>query len=277
MFSLSFQIDIKRILCKMNTGFGNIVESYITTTNQSVLKETSMFQPPKRTIEDSLRDLEFFVSGLFDSRGAFLPDRHSNAEHLIGDSQSGKNGVSQAAIRERNEVGLNDRSRKSPFLIPSHIDIPVKSRYFVIKSFCLEHVTESCAHGIWSSTYYGNRRLSEAYRSRDPNAKVYLFFSVNGSGKFCGVAEMGSDLQDNLDTSIWTEHNDKYGKAFRVKWVIVRNIHNRLLKQHLIPSNDMKPVTHSRDTQEIPEMVGVSMLHTFLYNRADVGSFLGEE
>lgn len=96
----------------------------------------------------------------------------------------------------------------------------------------------------------------------DTNAKLFLFFSVNGSGKFCGVAEMTSDLRDDLDTTIWTE-SEKFGNAFKVRWLIVRDINNKYLKRFLLPNNEMKPVTNSRDTQEVPPLIGTGMIKLF--------------
>lgn len=233
-----------------------------------------------RTIEDSLKDLEFFVSTTC--------SKPQELKRVYEGDDAGEYGHEQTFCYykespERNErqfVGASEMPLKqkiSSAIVPTFIDVPEESRFFVIKSFSLEHVKKSYLHGIWSSTYFGNKRLSEAYKKKNQKAKIYLLFSVNGSGKFCGVAEMRSDLQDNLDTSIWTDQNSKYGKAFKVSWIIVRDVHNRLLRQHLIPSNDMKPVTHSRDTQEIPIVMSVSILRTFMYHKNNVESFMNEE
>jgi len=47
------------------------------------------------------------------------------------------------------------------------------------------------------------RRLSEAFRERKGKGPIYLFFSVNGSGHFCGVAQMMSEVDYNADTGVW--------------------------------------------------------------------------
>ncbi|EJS42237.1 YDR374C [Saccharomyces arboricola H-6] len=165
--------------------------------------------------------------------------------------------------------------RKSSAIIPPWLNIPDNSKFFVIKSSSLKHVKRSFYNGIWSSTHFGNKRLSEAYRTLNSGSKVFLFFSINTSGRFCGVAEMVSDLRMDLDTSIW-EDEQKYGKAFKVRWVIVRDVNNRSLKRFLIPSNEMKPITHSRDTQEIPYAIGISIVNLFKTQDSDVFSFLDE-
>lgn len=168
------------------------------------------------------------------------------------------------------------QQRKSLAIIPPWIHVPDHSRFFVIKSSSLEHVKKSFYNGIWSSTFYGNKRLSEAYGTLPEGAKIYLLFSVNASGRFCGVAEMSSGLRDDLNTSIWGE-NSRYRNAFKVRWIVVRDVHNRSLKQFLIPSNDMKPVTNSRDTQEIPPAICKSILKLFKYEQSEVQSFLDDD
>lgn len=171
------------------------------------------------------------------------------------------------------------RQNKSSAIIPTWINIPANSKFFIIKCNNVEHIKKSFYNSIWSSTHFGNKRLSESYKKLNTTtkAKLFLFFSVNGSGKFCGVAEMTSDLRDDLDTSIWTE-SEKFGSAFKVRWIIVRNINNKLLKRFLLPNNEMKPVTNSRDTQEVPPLIGTVMLKLFKSQGSDfeITSFLDE-
>ncbi|GAV55433.1 hypothetical protein ZYGR_0AV00640 [Zygosaccharomyces rouxii] len=181
-------------------------------------------------------------------------------------------GISTSA----NQLNWKSPQKKSSAIIPPWIHVPDHSRFFVIKSSSLEHVKKSFYNGIWSSTYYGNKRLSEAYESLPHGAKIYLLFSVNASGRFCGVAEMSSNLRDDLDTSIWRD-NSRYRHAFKVRWIVVRDVHNRSLKQFLIPANDMKPVTNSRDTQEIPATICRSILKLFKYEQSEIQSFLDDD
>ncbi|CCD22608.1 mRNA-binding phosphate metabolism regulator NDAI_0A04520 [Naumovozyma dairenensis CBS 421] len=161
-------------------------------------------------------------------------------------------------------------------IIPTWINIPDGSRFFVIKSINLEHIKKSFYNGIWSSTHFGNKRLSQAFKQLNQNEKIFLFFSANGSGKFCGVAEMISNILSDVDTKDVWENNEKYGKAFKVKWTIVRDIHNKNLKRFLNPLNEMKPVTNSRDTQEIPFPIGHSMMKLFKSDQLEDSSFLDE-
>ncbi|CCF58530.1 hypothetical protein KAFR_0E03790 [Kazachstania africana CBS 2517] len=166
-------------------------------------------------------------------------------------------------------------------ILPTWVDIPPQSLFFVIKSSSVDHIMKSFDNGIWSSTHYGNKRLSTAFSNLkdSKHGKIFLLFSVNGSGKFCGVAEMTSNLHKNVDTTNIWENSSKYGFAFQVNWIIVRNISNKFLKRFLIPNNEFKPITNSRDTQSIPFNIGTEIVKIFLNrsNRYDeISCFLDE-
>lgn len=67
---------------------------------------------------------------------------------------------------------------------------PSFARFFVIKSFTEDDVFKSIKFEIWSSTQLGNNRLDKAHKESADKGPIYLFFSVNASGHFCGVAQM---------------------------------------------------------------------------------------
>ena len=74
---------------------------------------------------------------------------------------------------------------------PSSFDIhPQFARFFVIKSYTEDDVHKSLKYEIWSSTDPGNKRLDKAFKDTAGRGPIYLFFSVNTSGHFCGMAEM---------------------------------------------------------------------------------------
>lgn len=261
----------------------------------------------ERTIEDSLKELEGFITSIHSGNAVQVDDLHGPGEFFPGQESNyttrravpvrdrlvdeipeyqplvavpqmryHMNRVSMAVRQREGENGRKMCGTKSSAIIPPWIDVPECSRFFVIKSSCLEHVKKSFYNGIWSSTHFGNKRLSEAYANLAAGAKIFLFFSVNASGRFCGVAEMTSDLESGLDTSIWGD-TKRYETAFKVRWIIVRDVPNRLLKRFLIPANEMKPVTNSRDTQEIPATICKSILKLFKYDQSSVQSFLDHD
>ncbi len=109
--------------------------------------------------------------------------------------------------------------------------------------------------------------LTMVFFKGDGQVPVYLFFSVNGSGHFCGMAEMQSRVDYNRKTGVWTQ--DKWRGCFQVKWIYVKDVPNSLLRNIKLENNDNKPVTNSRDTQEIPYDKGRQVLKVFhTYNHS---------
>jgi hypothetical protein len=85
-----------------------------------------------------------------------------------------------------------------------------------------------------------------------------LFFSVNGSGHFCGMAQMTSPVDYHASSSVWSQ--DKWKGQFRVRWVYVKDVPNVQLRHIRLENNEGKPVTNSRDTQEVPFEKGRQVL-----------------
>ncbi len=84
---------------------------------------------------------------------------------------------------------------------------------------------------------------------------------MNGSGHFCGMAEMISRVDYNKKTDVWSQ--DKWRGCFQVRWIYVKDVPNSLLRSIKLENNDNKPVTNSRDTQEIPFDKGKQVLKVF--------------
>ena len=150
---------------------------------------------------------------------------------------------------------------------PKEFDItPTAARFFVIKSYSEEDVHRSIKYGIWCSTDYGNKRLDAAFHEREGLGPVYLFFSVNGSGHFCGMAEMTSAVDFQTSPGVWAQ--DKWKGQFKVRWIYVKDVPNSQLRHIRLENNENKPVTNSRDTQEVPSDKGLlvlSVLHHFCH------------
>ena len=142
---------------------------------------------------------------------------------------------------------------------------PKGARFFVIKSYSEDDVHRSIKYNIWCSTEHGNRRLDQAFREREGKGPVYLFFSVNGSGHFCGMAEMMSCVDYDSKSDVWSQ--DKWKGKFEVKWIYVKDVPNSQLRNIRLENNENKPVTNSRDTQEIPCEKGKQVLKVFYLYR----------
>lgn len=72
---------------------------------------------------------------------------------------------------------------------------------------------------------------------------------MNTSGQFVGVAEMAGPVDFNKTLEYWQQ--DKWSGCFPLKWHIVKDVPNNILKHIILENNENKPVTNSRDTQEV--------------------------
>eukprot|EP00898_Chlorokybus_atmophyticus_P004076 jgi/Chlat1/466/Chrsp103S01081 len=90
---------------------------------------------------------------------------------------------------------------------------------------------------------------------------VILFFSVNASGQFCGVAQMTSAV--NFEESLDHWQQDKWSGNFSIKWLAVKDVPNTQFRHITLENNDNKPITNSRDTQEVPRPQALSFLSSF--------------
>ncbi|KAJ7461577.1 YT521-B-like domain-containing protein [Mycena latifolia] len=146
---------------------------------------------------------------------------------------------------------------------PTNFELrPSFARFFVIKSYTEDDVHKSLKYEIWSSTEPGNKRLDKAFKECGGRGPIYLFFSVNASGHFCGMAEMLTPVDYTRSSTVWA--SDKWKGVFKVRWIFVRDIPNVNLRHiKLLNTTERKPVTNSRDTQELLAEAGQEMLRIF--------------
>ncbi|KAK7271366.1 hypothetical protein RJT34_27195 [Clitoria ternatea] len=184
-----------------------------------------------------------------------------------GALMSGGNSVrSSAAIGGSGNVSC--KIRTDQYNLP---DFPTKydhALFFVIKSYSEDDIHKSIKYDVWASTPNGNKRLDCAFQDaqkqmegKGSKCPVFLFFSVNASGQFCGVAEMTGRVDFNKSMDFWQQ--DKWNGYFPVKWHIIKDVPNPQLRHIILENNDHKPVTNSRDTQEVCFPQGVEILNIF--------------
>ncbi|KAJ0555389.1 putative YTH domain-containing protein [Helianthus annuus] len=138
------------------------------------------------------------------------------------------------------------------------------AKFFIIKSYSEDDVHKSIKYNVWASTQNGNKKLDSAYREAQQKSEacpIFFFFSVNTSGQFVGVAEMVGAVDFNKSLEYWQQ--DKWIGCFPVKWHIVKDLPNGLLKHIILEYNENKPVTNSRDTQEVKLAQGLQMIKIF--------------
>ncbi|CAN1271731.1 YTH domain-containing protein ECT2 [Linum perenne] len=172
--------------------------------------------------------------------------------------------------------GQNDSSTENKEENPNEIldkgqynkdDFPedyVDAKFFVIKSYSEDDVHKSIKYGVWTSTPNGNKKLDAAYRESSAKAArcpVFLLFSVNTSGQFVGLAEMAGPVDFDKTVEYWQQ--DKWTGCFPVKWHVIKDVPNSTLRHITLENNENKPVTNSRDTQEVHIEKGIEVLKIF--------------
>ncbi|KAG5548628.1 hypothetical protein RHGRI_014096 [Rhododendron griersonianum] len=142
------------------------------------------------------------------------------------------------------------------------------AKFFVIKSYSEDDIHKCIKYDVWSSTPNGNKKLDAAFH--DAEAKmietgtkcpIFFFFSVNGSGQFVGLSEMVGPVDFNKDMDFW--QLDKWNGFFPVKWHVIKDVPSLQLRHIILENNDNRPVTYTRDTQEIGLKQGIEMLSIF--------------
>lgn len=123
-------------------------------------------------------------------------------------------------------------------------------RFFIIKSYSEDDIYRLIKYFVWISIEYGNRRLNDVFKEQQGSKfLIYLFFSVNGSGYFCGIVMMISEVDMEIEIGIWIQ--DKWKGKFDVKWFYVKDVLNNVLRYIRLENNDNKFVINFRDIQEV--------------------------
>ncbi|KAI0672855.1 YTH-domain-containing protein [Trametes maxima] len=203
---------------------------------------------------------QYLNQGQAPRMGAAAPGNNGGGQGGQNPAQGGQNGSGENFITSPIDV---------PTLIatkgynPVEFDTrPTFARFFVIKSYTEDDVHKSLKYEIWSSTDPGNKRLDKAFKETAGRGPIYLFFSVNASGHFCGMAEMLTPVDYTRSSTVWA--SDKWKGVFKVRWIFVRDIPNASLRHiRLNNTQERKPVTNSRDTQELLPDAGQEMLRIF--------------
>jgi hypothetical protein len=174
-------------------------------------------------------------------------------------SSNNTNGTISNPMMNINNHPILDKLKAANQYNPKNFNMaPDGVRFFIIKSYSEDDIHRSIKYGIWCSTEHGNKRLDQAFREREGKGPLYLLYSVNGSGHFCGMAQMMSPVDYNALSGVWAQ--DKWKGQFEVKWIYVKDVPNSQLRHIRLENNENKPVTNSRDTQEVPPEKGKQVL-----------------
>jgi len=104
------------------------------------------------------------------------------------------------------------------------------------------------------SQHLNEKRLHRAFKESE---QVFLVFSVQGSGRFQGVAKMVSNIGDKFCEDFGSAN---LGGVFDIEWIHQDDVPFQAT-QHLVnPWNDNKKVQISRDAQELEPNVGKALV-----------------
>ncbi|GMI79252.1 evolutionarily conserved C-terminal region 2 [Hibiscus trionum] len=181
-------------------------------------------------------------------------------------------GIATLAVKDQNLPQTKSKDENVVSLVPdmeqyNKEDFPESysdAKFFVIKSYSEDDVHKSIKYNVWASTSNGNKKLDAAFREakeKSDGCPVFLLFSVNTSGQFVGLAEMTGPIDFNKTVEYWQQ--DKWTGCFPVKWHIVKDVPNTSLRHIILKNNENKPVTNSRDTQEVNFEQGIQILKIF--------------
>jgi hypothetical protein len=66
------------------------------------------------------------------------------------------------------------------------------------------------------------------------NSDVFLFFSMNGSGRFVGVARINSNVDFNMAFDFWAM-DEVWRGLMKVEWLFIKDVPNKFLKDIKLP------------------------------------------
>ncbi|KAF8103452.1 hypothetical protein N665_0188s0388 [Sinapis alba] len=257
-------------------GYGDISSpSYLwdPVGDKYVYGVVSSNQPLKQNLSSS---------SSYNHSNYYTKSKTSFTSHSMGDKpkKSGalnRNETEKAKARNKDNVNSTEGEcescvgsviKRDQYNLPSFETKYEEAMFFVIKSYSEDDIHKSIKYNVWSSTLNGNKKLDSAYQEsqkkvveKGGTCPVFLFFSVNASGQFCGVAEMTGSVVYEKSMEFWQQ--DKWTGYFPVKWHIIKDVPNQQLRHVILENNENKPVTNSRDTQEVRLPQGSEVLNIF--------------
>ncbi|GAA5915657.1 hypothetical protein JCM8208_005908 [Rhodotorula glutinis] len=208
---------------------------------------------------DAMRAQGAVVPPSFDLAGSSLGPQGSAQAQQHGQQQQQQLGLDAQDAPAETPIDVNSLVAKKGYNPPVFDLKPHNARFFVIKSYTEEDVHKSLKYEIWASTDLGNKRLDRAFRESADKGPIYLFFSVNASGHFAGMAQMLTPVDYSMSSNVWA--SDKWKGVLKVRWIYIKDVPLSALR-HIRLNNtpENKPVTSSRDTQEVPYDAGLEVL-----------------
>jgi len=73
---------------------------------------------------------------------------------------------------------------------------------------------------------------------------------------------MKSSIDYNKQFESWAQENKWFGQ-FKVDWLFIKDVPNKEFRHLIIHANEGKPITNSRDCQEVPYEEGMEVIKIF--------------
>ncbi|XP_023645456.1 YTH domain-containing protein 1 [Capsella rubella] len=212
-------------------------------------------------------------NGFWDQRDHYRkPERKEESDYLVelkcGPRANAKTRPPSESSSLKQKDSFSLTIRRDMYNLPDFQTDYEDAKFFVIKSYSEDDVHKSIKYSVWSSTINGNKKLDAAFRDAETKTRedgkkrpIFLFFSVNASRQFVGLAEMAGYVDFKKDLNFWQV--DKWSGFFPVEWHVVKDIPNWELRHIILANNEDKPVTHTRDTHEVKLKEGLQMLSIF--------------
>lgn len=127
------------------------------------------------------------------------------------------------------------------------------SQFFIIKCANEKNLEISQQNEEWATTTFNQDKLDKAYKSC---ANVILFFSVNKSTRFQGMAKMISGLTNRVSRE-WQTEGVRLGYSFKVKWIVTSDM--LFANIGTLKALNGESIRKARDTTEIGPDVGIQI------------------
>jgi len=127
------------------------------------------------------------------------------------------------------------------------------SQFFIIKCANEKNLEISQKNEEWATTTFNQDKLDKAYKSC---TNVILFFSVNKSTRFQGMAKMVSGLTNRVSRE-WQTEGVRLGYSFKVKWIVTSNM--LFANIGTLKALNGESIRKARDTTEIGPDVGIQI------------------
>jgi len=130
--------------------------------------------------------------------------------------------------------------------------------YYIIKSFNKLNLIKSIETGYWATTKKNFDKFYYCLKTDNKVRSVYLFFSINESRGFQGIARVVNISKDPID-GIFVDTQGrtcKWENVIQVQWVSKLFLNFEKCNGIRNPLNENKQIKISRDGQEIEHRVG---------------------